>query len=238
MNVRTSTIVLFTTLSIIILSAWSLSLPRPSRMRLSYSNGLHDIETTVSRRNGFWFNFLPTKALQNTEQKSVDEHLKFLKHRYYRLRADEEEASTTQMSAWGWLMDNNESNKEPRDTQQKNALQALGVAELASEWLLDKHQPNKDSALTSSVTKPLLSGGLFGRPKVASISSTLNPRINTIAALKFSLTAQKLKQDLIKVKQNLITLSTSIRILTCCWSVISFLALRLNVALGPIFNDA
>lgn len=84
----------------------------------------------------------PSPALTpaDEQQQAVDEYLEFLDKRYKRLHESEkkEERASTKFSALKWLMGDETDPVSQR--QQENALYVLGVAELASERLLQKHQ--------------------------------------------------------------------------------------------------
>eukprot|EP00536_Pseudo-nitzschia_multiseries_P011818 jgi/Psemu1/207010/e_gw1.423.10.1 len=100
-----------------------------------------------------------TDLIKSEEQENVDAYLEFLDRRYRRLHCDDEkeataksapqhdssEAKTTKpFSAMDWLMKGNgSSNPNALATtreQQEDALYVLGVAGLASQKLLQKHQ--------------------------------------------------------------------------------------------------
>lgn len=213
-----------TTLLMIISPACSLSLPRSVRTTLFYSNGVHPIETTASRE-GFWSNFFPAKRRHNTAQESVDEYLEFLDHRYHRLRIGEEEPAIT---AWNSLMDsNNGPNPVPQDTQQNDALCALGVTDLASQRLLQKHNISMDLLTLPSNTKTnTYSGGLFGRPKNPPSSTAPYQRIKK--KMEFIAKLQK---------QVLVVLAKGVPSLTCFGSVFLFLFVRLVLVLGAVSQE-
>jgi hypothetical protein len=77
----------------------------------------------------------------------VDQYLEFLDKRYHRLHDDDHTVAqkpepTKKFSAWEWLMDSPEANSsvEEQLRREEDALYILGVAELASQQLLQKHQ--------------------------------------------------------------------------------------------------
>lgn len=190
-----------------------------SRTALAYSNGIHNTETPT--RVGFWSNLFPSNRRQVSEQDGVDEYLEFLDRRYNRLRVDEIESSPVRISAWGWLMDDNNKPHpitEKMRKQKNDALYALGVAELASEKLLQKHQISigKRNAMTSL-------GGLFGRPKNL---------VESNAVLKQELKKQMKSRAkaILKVPKQAIIIAP---VLTCF-----LLSARLLVVLGAIFQDS
>mmetsp|Transcript_9975 Transcript_9975/g.15324 ORF Transcript_9975/g.15324 Transcript_9975/m.15324 type:complete len:230 (-) Transcript_9975:174-863(-) len=228
----TINITFISTLLIIISPAFSLSLPRSTRTKLSYSNGVHLIETTRSR-NIFWSNFFPTKRAYKSQQESVDEYLEFLDHRYNRLRIDEEEPSPTRFSVWGWFtMDsNNKRYSGAQDKQQNDALYDLGIAELALQRLLEKHHLSLNAMLPSSAKTDTNSGGLFGRPKNAPVSTPPYQLIKKQVDF--------LSEELSKVlKQVLVVVANGVSSLTCFGSVLVLLFVHLMVTLGPIFTEA
>lgn len=73
--------------------------------------------------------------LSQIEQANVDDYLVFLERRYQRLN-DENPPSEHTFLAWNWLLET-KSTKE-RQMDHKNALHILGVANLASQKLLQK----------------------------------------------------------------------------------------------------
>jgi len=190
-----------------------------SRTALAYSNGIHNTETPT--RGGFWSNMFPSHRRQVSEQDGVDEYLEFLDRRYNRLRVEEKESSPVRISAWGWLMDDNNKAHpiaEEMRKQKSDALYVLGVAELASEKLLQKHQisTGKKNATTSL-------GGLFGRPK------NLVER-NAILKQEVKKQMKSRAKAILNVPKQAIIIAP---VLTCF-----LLFARLLVALGPIFQDS
>ena len=94
-----------------------------------------------------------TESLQQEEkQNQVDEYLEWLDRRYNRIHSDESESSSK--SAWDWLM-NSPSNKNQEDqSNHEDALHVLGLAELASDRLLQKHPlPLQEEPKTSANPK-------------------------------------------------------------------------------------
>lgn len=82
----------------------------------------------------------PTPTAVDKEQEAVDEYLEFLDKRYKRLHENEKkvaEPAPKKFSALKWLT--GDENDLVSQQQQENALYVLGVAELASERLLQKH---------------------------------------------------------------------------------------------------
>lgn len=80
------------------------------------------------------------RSHEDEEQQVVDEYLEFLDKRYKRLHEKEKkkhEPASKKFSALGWLT---ADKSDPLSAQQaEDALYVLGVAELASERLLQKH---------------------------------------------------------------------------------------------------
>lgn len=87
------------------------------------------------------------------EQQNIDEYLEFLDRRYNRLHQDEDDYQHNRKSqgrvgvntAWNWIFDTSSSESQPQCLHQamhEDALYVLGVAELASARLLQKHQVN------------------------------------------------------------------------------------------------
>ena len=135
--------------------------------------------TTESMSVGKWWNnILPgvtatrTKSPDNAEdeQEVVDEYLEFLSRRYNRLHADEKaEESPKPFSALNWLRQGSSSDGQsnanvndilqPTERQQSDSLYVLGVAGLASEKLLQKHQmiPKQQQQRTEKATRDVSS---------------------------------------------------------------------------------
>jgi len=147
--------------------------PRSIRTKLSYSN---NVDTQILWKlphsnliSSLWSSiFFPSQPQTTCEQEGVDEYLEFLDRRYHRLRVDEDDPAPStkrSFSAWGWLVDkNNGPHCLTHEMQQNDALHALGVAELASEKLLQKHHiPLNAVRPTTAATT---TGGLFGNRKV------------------------------------------------------------------------
>eukprot|EP00547_Thalassionema_nitzschioides_P000336 CAMPEP_0194198856 /NCGR_PEP_ID=MMETSP0156-20130528/80_1 /TAXON_ID=33649 /ORGANISM="Thalassionema nitzschioides, Strain L26-B" /LENGTH=212 /DNA_ID=CAMNT_0038923685 /DNA_START=116 /DNA_END=754 /DNA_ORIENTATION=+ len=210
-------------------SVSALSLPS-SRTALSYSNGVQTMESTKTSDKGFWSNVFPNRQRDNNpEQESVDEYLEFLDRRYNRLRhEEEEETAPARVWSWGWLMDdNNKPENVAQQVQQNDALYALGVAELASEKLLQKHHISLQSS-----DKSTAASGLFGRPKEPTASATLlHQKVRKSMALR--------SKALLRIpKQVLIVAAKNIPALTCFSSTLLFLSVRLVIALAPVFRDS
>mmetsp|Transcript_11821 Transcript_11821/g.33947 ORF Transcript_11821/g.33947 Transcript_11821/m.33947 type:complete len:386 (-) Transcript_11821:190-1347(-) len=120
-----------------------------------------------------------TSMIKSEEQESVDAYLEFLDRRYRRLHCGDdnegkaksalqndssEEKTTKSFSAMDWLMKGSGSNNSNAVTttrqQQEDALYVLGVAGLASQKLLQKHQlpttmnqQQKDRTETATIDK-------------------------------------------------------------------------------------
>ena len=104
-------------------------------------------ESSVTKTQGGWLSRLASNNKSKGERKQdvVDDYLEFLEKRYQRLHSDETESSgEPKFSAWKWLMqgsdDAEQSLQEQSVADQENALYALGIAGLASQRLLQKHQ--------------------------------------------------------------------------------------------------
>lgn len=88
---------------------------------------------------------------QFKKQENMDKHLEFLDRRYNRLRRDESPKPKSDKggisTAWTWLVDTSGPTPAPGSTSQSmqdDALHILGVAELASERLMQKyHQSHR-----------------------------------------------------------------------------------------------
>jgi len=78
------------------------------------------------------------------EQQNIDEYLEFLDRRYNRLHSNDkkEEKKRSVNTAWKWIFDSDSSSSKPtslHESMKQDALYVLGVAELASARLLQKH---------------------------------------------------------------------------------------------------
>lgn len=201
-------------------TALTLTLSRlTSRTALAYSNGIQNTETPT--RGSFWSSMFPPSRRQVSEQDGVDEYLEFLDRRYNRLRVDEKESSPVRISAWGWLMDdNNKPNPiaEKSRKRQNDALYALGVAELASEKLLQK----RPISIGRKNATPSL-GGLFGQPK------NLVGR-NSVLKQELKRKMKSRAKAMLRLPKQVIVIAP---VLTCF-----LLFARLLVALTPIFQES
>ena len=74
------------------------------------------------------------------KQAVVDNYLEFLDRRYQRLHEEEEPRRDTKFSAWKWLTQGSDDSEPLKQQKTDDALYVLGVAGLASEKLLQKHQ--------------------------------------------------------------------------------------------------
>lgn len=180
------------------------------RSRLLYAHENADGDDVAEKRpkNQFslWPNmFLPKqRTAGGDKQRSVDEYLEFLDHRYHRLHDDEASAPppSKRFSAWDWLSDS----KEPCDPQRAadDALYVLGVAELASKRLLQKkgHIGRKSERhsgtiiTTTATTVPTDIGGLFGESKAKNTCvNSVNLRFQAQRRASMKLKSQKRKQS-------------------------------------------
>lgn len=95
-----------------------------------------------TKRNDWRQHLFPSSGLfPVTDQDKVDEYLEFLDKRYHRLY-DSNKSTKKQFAALNWLMgDADVTNTDSNDVDQyENALFVLGVAELASDRLLQNLQ--------------------------------------------------------------------------------------------------
>jgi hypothetical protein len=115
--------------------------------REEHNEAVTGVRTRVST---IWSNIFPP-AKPESEQEVVDEYLEFLNRRYHRLH-DEEEANSAPskpFSVLNWLTDT--SGKDATydaDKSHDDALFVLGVAELASVQLLQKHHIQVEAVTT------------------------------------------------------------------------------------------
>eukprot|EP00567_Pseudictyota_dubia_P000719 CAMPEP_0197464358 /NCGR_PEP_ID=MMETSP1175-20131217/63981_1 /TAXON_ID=1003142 /ORGANISM="Triceratium dubium, Strain CCMP147" /LENGTH=371 /DNA_ID=CAMNT_0043000337 /DNA_START=9 /DNA_END=1124 /DNA_ORIENTATION=+ len=110
---------------------------------------------------------LPSSSCKNgREQYVLDDYLEFVDKRYHRLH-DENEAETPKVdgraginTAWNWLKAQTPGNELEEDRRSEDALCVLGLAELASAELLQKHHlPVPESVshrVAFQVTSPVI----------------------------------------------------------------------------------
>jgi hypothetical protein len=116
----------------------------PISTRLLYRDGdeldieMREQDKTTST-NAWWNPFAATALKSQTATSDVDEYLEFLERRYQRLHEDQGRTEV-KFSALKWLK---QEDGELNQQQHENVLYALGVAGLASERLLHKHQPHQ-----------------------------------------------------------------------------------------------
>lgn len=109
---------------------------------------LSAVDGLRTRLSGWWATVLQPAIVthkEESEQQKVDDYLEFLDKRYHRLHDVEQRRVTLNPArafpVWDWLMDTSdrESSYDAKKSQE-DALFVLGVAELASTRLLQKHQ--------------------------------------------------------------------------------------------------
>jgi hypothetical protein len=149
----------------------------PMTTQLQFRDGDH--EDTMARRQehdsaaspeaqGRWWQTVfsspapvPVDAV-DSEQAVVDDYLEFLNRRYQRLHGDVERKKEVNFSAWKWLMQEDVEGSQDQglttpEEKKDNAFYVLGVAGLASQRLLQKHQPAapiQTSAATKRAERP------------------------------------------------------------------------------------
>eukprot|EP00545_Synedropsis_sp_CCMP1620_P014000 CAMPEP_0119002980 /NCGR_PEP_ID=MMETSP1176-20130426/273_1 /TAXON_ID=265551 /ORGANISM="Synedropsis recta cf, Strain CCMP1620" /LENGTH=318 /DNA_ID=CAMNT_0006954529 /DNA_START=61 /DNA_END=1017 /DNA_ORIENTATION=- len=150
--------------------------------RDEHNEAVNGVRTRLST---IWTNIFPTPKPES-EQEVVDEYLEFLDRRYHRLHDEEETSSTVKpFSTWGWLTDNS-SREVSYDAAKshEDALFVLGVAELASVELLQKHHIVVESVTTDTVIDTKASSsGLFGsvsKPSTSILQKLKNRRRDLI----------------------------------------------------------
>lgn len=128
---------------------WSSGHLRPAvSTKLRYSDGIEEsagaeqTQTLPTARIGTWWSnvFAPKSEKTDDSQQVVDEYLEFLDRRYHRLHDEETEVkqANKKFSVLGWLK---ETQKQDAVTDPcEDALYVLGVAEMASQKLLQKHR--------------------------------------------------------------------------------------------------
>lgn len=218
-------------------SASALSITRTTRTKLSYSNdgeiigNMKPLVQRESKMSSVWSNVFTQRI--NSDQENVDEYLEFLDRRYHRLREDDDEATAfSSRFSWNWLFDND--NKEHPDSHQNqgnNSLYALGVAELASEKLLQKHQISVGAARRKTTTTPSAIGGLFGRPQLSTVRPALNDKIKKHVTVPMKIISKLPKKMLIALSNNKVAS-------TVLWSTALFLCIRLTIGIAPVLRKA
>jgi hypothetical protein len=130
--------------------------------RLQYSDGNENTVTaqsSLSSTNKWWGNVFSSvdAEIEEENQEVVDEYLEFLDRRYRRLHNTEPEEEKPQpFSALNWLIQGspNRNDVVASKQQQEDALYALGVAGLASQKLLQKHQEHGPTSATAVQERP------------------------------------------------------------------------------------
>ena len=150
---------------------------------------LSAVDGLRTRLSGWWATMIQPVIVpvgDEAEQRKVDDYLEFLDKRYHRLH-DVKESRVVLKPAkafpvWDWLMDTSdrESSYDAKQSQD-DALFVLGVAELASTRLLQKHhipveavlsQPAIDTVAYTVPVKSTTRSGLFG-PAPTLVSSSI-----------------------------------------------------------------
>lgn len=167
----------------------------PLKSRLQYRDGDDDMDglattTPTTDKKSFWwkpFAVVASSPLRGhaysaeaRPSSDVDDYLEFLERRYHRLH-DEEDKPEVKFSALKWLRQEEMTlNEEQRD----NALYALGVAGLASERLLHKHQPLKSAAAPADTTEIETTVPVVveqtEQPRIALLASILMARVSPL----------------------------------------------------------
>jgi hypothetical protein len=120
----------------------------------------HDAASSPEAQGRWWQTVFSTAPVPvdavDSEQAVVDDYLEFLNRRYRRLHGEVKQKEVN-FSAWKWLMQDEVEGSEDQDfttpeEKKDNAFYALGVAGLASQRLLQKHQPAAPTQ-TSAATK-------------------------------------------------------------------------------------
>lgn len=143
----------------------------------------------TTRMSSWWGNVFPanTPVDEDDPQAVTDDYLTFLDRRYHRLHDEDEPAPAPikPFSAWDWLMDKdskiNEAIPDPEGSHE-DALFVLGVAELASDRLLQKHLHHKATTSqpiieTKATTLSPKTSGLFGAPSNSRPSVSVLKRV-------------------------------------------------------------
>jgi hypothetical protein len=120
----------------------------------------HDAASSPEAQGRWWQTVFSTAPVPDdtvdSEQAVVDDYLEFLNRRYRRLHGEVKQKEVN-FSAWKWLMQDEVEGSEDQsfttpEEKKENAFYALGVAGLASQRLLQKHQPATPTQ-TSAVTR-------------------------------------------------------------------------------------
>lgn len=122
----------------------------------------HDSASSPDAQGRWWqsvFSADPVVRVDvvDDEQAVVDDYLEFLNRRYQRLHGDVKQKEVN-FSAWKWLMQDEAEGSEDQgsttpEEKKDNAFYVLGVAGLASQRLLQKHQPAAPSVASATTRK-------------------------------------------------------------------------------------
>jgi hypothetical protein len=161
--------------------------------REEHSEAVTGLRTRVST---IWSNIFPP-AKPESEQEVVDDYLEFLDRRYHRLHGHEEASSSPSkpFSVLNWLTDTS-SKHATHDAAKSHddALFVLGVAELASVQLLQKHQIPVEAVTTDDTvieteatvftTEHVKYSGLFGTLPSKISTSSKQPSTSILQKVK------------------------------------------------------
>jgi hypothetical protein len=145
----------------------------PTYLQYRTNGGTEAAEAPLNQpKNSRWWSpslFSPgvKSTAEGDKNRAVDDYLEFLERRYHRLHDDDKQdrlpSTGAKFSALKWLKQGDDQDSpEAKQRQQDDALFVLGVAGLASQQLLQKHQKQHDRAagtaapprLASSATAP------------------------------------------------------------------------------------
>lgn len=163
---------------------------------------LSAVDGLRTRLSGWWATMLQPVIVpheEESEQQKVDDYLEFLDKRYHRLHDVEQRRVTLNPAkafpVWDWLMDT--SDREPSDDpkqSQEDALFVLGVAELASTRLLQKHRHIPVEAVSS---KPAIDTIAYTVPLKSTSRSRLFGAVPTKPASSIGEKIRALRRSLI-----------------------------------------
>ena len=86
-----------------------------------------------------WWNSIFGGEPHDASSAAADEYLEFLDKRYNRLLDNEDKKEETGFSVMKWLYQDSSAESAPESSRKEDALYVLGVANLASKKLLQKH---------------------------------------------------------------------------------------------------
>jgi hypothetical protein len=174
-----------------------------SKDRESFSMKSEDSSMTINTRTRIskWWSTISLVMDEDQNQKKVDDYLEFLDKRYHRLYNAEEKLllpkAAKPLPVISWLIDNTQRT-ELADSQpmQNDALFLLGLSNLASSRLLQKHQP-----FAKSMTNPRLYEKVNTSISDVKSSQELSQDGGSYSSGSLWIKARSVRRDLVKFQE-------------------------------------